>query len=71
MFQPPDLCLIQRGQVGVFLFHGHAPGFQRRMERIQPSCIVLLLVHRPADLLRRQSMPPGTGRQQPGQFLCL
>lgn len=30
------------------------------MERIQPSRIVLLLVHRPADLLRRQSMPPGT-----------
>ena len=71
MLQSADLLLVQRGQVGVLLRYGHAPGFQRRIQRIQPGHIVIFLLHGPADLLGRQGMAAGAGGKTPGQFVRL
>ena len=71
VLQPADLLLVQRGQVGVLLRHGHAPGLQRRIQRIQPGHIVVFLLHGPADLLGRQGMAAGAGGKTPGQFVRL
>ena len=71
MLQPPDLRFVQQRDIRFLLGHADAAGFQLRIQRIQPGNVIILLVHRTADLFRRQGVPPGTSRQDLCQFLCL
>ena len=71
MLQFPDLCFIQHGHVRFFFGYTDAPGFQRRIQRIQPGYIVFLLIHGPADLIGCQGMAAGPACQDLYQFFRL